>query len=397
MPRTLRPGGRAAVSELTLALCATLVALATACAQPPEKPDSTWTVGATGAAASAGERPGATNPLPVGLPVDHLIQPEERHFAHLWQLTRGGENAEGYFSFEGDRIVFQRRNQAEGVHCDRIYLLGSDVERPEQKSDGRGTTTCAYFYPGGKRILYASTREHTEDCPPPPDFSQGYVWSLWPEFDLWARDLETGDVEQLTDEWGYDAEATISPTGEKIVFTSSRSGDLELWTCDLDGSNLLQVTDALGYDGGAFFSHDGKQLVFRATAFTPGAEEAEQAAYRELLADWRVRPGAMEIMLIDADGSNRRQLTQLGGANFAPFFFPDDKRVIFATNHHEESARNFDLFAIGVDGEGLERITNYEGFDSFPMFSPDGRFLIFASNRGGTERGETNLFLAAWK
>ena len=267
----------------------------------------------------------------------------------------------------------------------------------EPISSGRGVTTCSYFFPDGRRVLFASTQFHHAECPPPADFSEGYVWRVFPEYDIWSHDLETGAEHPLTSQWGYDAEATISPRGDRIVFTSTRSGDLELWTCDLEGSALFQVTDSLGYDGGGFFSHDGRRIVFRTTQFTPEGGEEELETYRRLLADWKVRPHSMEIMLIDADGTNRVQLTNLGGASFAPFFFPDDRRVIFSTNHHEEGARNFDLFAIGVDGTGLERITTYEGFDSFPMFSPDGRYLAFASNRGGDVDGETNLFIAEWR
>lgn len=335
-------------------------------------------------------------PIPGARPADELIAPGERHFAHLWKLTSGGENAEGYWSPAGDRIVFQRTDAEGGIPCDRIFVTepGGGMR---QVSSGVGVTTCAYFLPDGRGIVYASTHGAAEGCPPPLDHSEGYTWRVHPEFDLWSLDLEGGGSRRLTDAWGYDAEATISPRGDRMVFTSSRSGDLELWTCDLDGGDLRQVTDRLGYDGGAFFSHDGRRLVFRATAFTPGREAEEQATYRSLLANWRVRPHSMELEIVDADGGNRRRLTDMGGASFAPYFFPDDTRVIFSSNHHEESARNFDLFAIGVDGQGLERITTYDGFDSFPMFSPDGRYLVFASNRGGERPGETNLFVAAWR
>jgi Tol biopolymer transport system component len=222
---------------------------------------------------------------------------------------------------------------------------------------------------------------------------------VYPEYDLWLHDLGSDAPRRITDAVGYDAEATVSPRGDRMVFTSSRSGDLELWTCDLEGGDLRQVTDTPGYDGGAFFSNDGQKLVFRSQAFTPGKETEELAEARALLARWRVKPTRMELQVSDADGSNRRTLGPLGGASFAPFFFPDDRRVIFASNHHDrgEPQREFDLFAIGVDGTGLERITTREGFDSFPMFSPDGRWLVFASNRGQRKPGDTNLFLAQWR
>jgi hypothetical protein len=341
-------------------------------------------------------------PLYGGQPADHLIAEGERHFAHLWMLTDDGENAEAYWSNAGDQLVLQRRSEALGIECDRIFVLGGHAPL-RQVSNGRGRTTCAYFMPGDQSVIYASTHASMDACPPPIDPAEykrlGYFWPVHPEYDLWVQDLAGGEPRRLTDEYGYDAEATLSPRGDRIVFTSSRSGDLELWTCDLAGGDLSQVTDTPGYDGGAFFSHDGKKLIFRSQAFTPGREAEELAETRALMAEWRVRPSQMELQICDADGKNRRTLGPLGGASFAPFFFPGDGRVIFASNHHDARTprREFDLFAIDVDGGDLERVTTHEGFDSFPMFSPDGRYLVFASNRGQKKPGETNLFLAQWE
>jgi Tol biopolymer transport system component len=317
----------------------------------------------------------------------------------LWKLTSGVENAaEGYWSFAGDRLSYQAT--PDGTACDQIYVTGTHGDGVTQRiSNGRGVTTCSYFLPGDQQVLYASTHAFDADCPPRVDMSQGYVWPVHPQYDIYVHDLASGREHALTSEWGYDAEATVSQRGDRIVFTSTRSGDLELWTCDLDGGRLQQVTHTLGYDGGAFFSHRGDWLVFRATAFTKGKEAEEGATYQKLLTEWKVRPQTMDITVIRPDGSERKRVTNLGQASFAPYFFPDDKRIIFASNHHDKRkpAREFDLFAVDVDGKNLEKITTYEGFDSFPMFSPDGRWLVFASNRGGSKPGETNLFVAEWR
>lgn len=339
-------------------------------------------------------------PVRGAVRADELIRPGEKHFARLWRVTQGGENAEAYWNPSSDRLVLQRRRPEHGVECDRIYVTDLMTGDLVPISSGKGVTTCSFFMPRGERVIFASTRSEHESCPPPPDRSRGYLWALYPEYDLWVRDLRYGVLKRLTETWGYDAEATVSPRGDRIVFTSTRTGDPELWTCDLEGGDLVQVTNQPGYDGGAFFSHDGEKLVFRATAFTPGEEDAELEEFYALLADWLVAPSHMELVVVDADGSNRHQVTALGGANFAPVFFPDDKRLLFASNHHDLDARgrpNFDLFAVDLDGGNLERITFEEDFDSFPMFSPDGKYLAFSSNRGGTEEGETNVFIAEWK
>lgn len=381
-----------AIASLVLVLaCCTACSSTHSDSTPPHAPDV------------ARSAPAATPPIAVSRAADELIAPGEKHFAHLWQITRDVDNAaEGYWNFGGDRLCWQ--GMPRGTGCDRIFITGRDDGRgvaaaTQQISNGLGVTTCSYFFPGDRKLLYASTQAFETDCPPRPDMSHGYVWSVHPEYDIYVRDLDTGAEHPLTSSWGYDAEATISPKGDKIVFTSSRSGDLELWTCDLDGSHLFQVTNTPGYDGGAFFSHDGKWLVFRATAFTPGKEATEEAEYFKLLADWKVRPTSMEIMLIRPDGSERQRVTNLGGASFAPYFFPGDKRILFASNYLDKTSggRNFDLFAIDADGKNLEQVTTYEQFDSFPMFSPDGKWLVFASNRGGTHPHETNLFLAQWQ
>lgn len=337
-------------------------------------------------------------PIPGGVAADELIREGEVHFKRLWRLTFDGENAEAYWNPAGDRLVFQRRWA--GIECDRIFVTPAESGEYRQVSDGRGTTTCSYFLPDGEHVLYGSTNAVHESCPPKPDMSMGYAWAIYNEFDIYIQNLETGEERLLVGGPGYDTEATVSPMGDRIVFTSTRSGDLELWTCALDGTDLRQVTDKTGYDGGAFFSHDGKWLVFRTTAFDPTKLEEQQAQYRELLANDLIRPHSMEIMIVRPDGSERTQVTHLGNANWAPYFYPNDDRIIFCTNHHSMNkggAMNFDLFAIDPDGQNLERITFEDSFDSFPMFSPDGRYLVFGSNRGGAIPTDTNLFIAEWQ
>ena len=326
--------------------------------------------------------------------MNDLIHEGETHFANLWRLTWEGENAEAYWNPAGDRLVFQRR--WDGVECDRIFVTEPAGVLEHQVSDGRGATTCSYFMPNGEDVVFGSTGAVHTDCPPKPDRSLGYAWAIYPEFDIYLQNLASGETRPLVSGPGYDAEATVSPTGDRVVFTSTRSGDPELWTCDLEGGDLLQVTDELGYDGGAFFSHDGKWLVFRTTAFDESVPIGGREMYKEYLAKDLIRPHSMEIMLIQRDGSSRRQVTKLGKANWAPYFYPDDRRILFCTNHHNEDM-NFDLFSIGVDGTELERVTFAPEFDSFPMFSPDGKYLVFGSNRGAEVSTSTNLFVAEWK
>ncbi|MFT7678773.1 MAG: TolB protein [Planctomycetota bacterium] len=353
---------------------------------------------------STGDSNQAELPVAGAVPSDDLIQPgEERFFKHLWQVTWGGENAEAYWSFDGTRLVMQSRRPKEGIDCDQIFTTSASGGGTEMVSTGKGVTTCAYFLPGDDQVVYASTHGAHDDCPAPPDRSEGYVWALHPEYDIWVTDLSDGSQRPLITGYGYDAEATVSPTGDRMVFTSTRSGDVELWTCNIDGSDQTMVTDVPGYDGGAFFSHDGKRLVFRTTAFTPGKEQAELADYRRLLKQNLVRPSKMEIYTCAADGTERQQITALGGANFAPFFTPDDSHIVFSTNHHDggRPALNFDIFMIPASGGEAIQVTHFDAgrgkqFDSFPMFSPNGRYMAFASNRGDGESGETNVFIAEW-
>lgn len=331
---------------------------------------------------------------------DTLRYEQEIHLKNVRQLTFGGDNAEAYWSFDGGKLVFQATNPAWEVPCDQIFImddegLGNKEGRAQLVSTGQGRTTCSYYMPDDKSIIYASTHEADENCPPNPERRADgkYVWPIYDGFDIYQADLEGNIIKKLTNEPGYDAEATVSPKGDKIVFTSLRTGDLELYTMDLDGGNVQQVTNQLGYDGGAFFSPDGTKLIFRASR--PTSEE-DVKVYKDLLSEGLVQPTNMELYVCNIDGSELTKITDLGNANWAPFFHPNGQKVIFASNYTSTRGFPFNLFMINLDGTGLEQITYDDTFDSFPMFSPDGTKLVFASNRfnGGTR--ETNLFVAEW-
>jgi Tol biopolymer transport system component len=248
--------------------------------------------------------------------------------------------------------------------------------------------------PNNKDILFASTHHANKNCPADPPPSKRYLWAIYPEFDIFISNEKGKIIKQLTNEPGYDAEATVSPKGDKIVFTSTRNGDLDLYLMDIDGKNVKQITFGLGYDGGAFFSPDGTKLVFRASRPTA---EAEVADYKDLLSKGLVAPTNMEIYTCNIDGSDLKQVTQLGKANWAPFYHPSSNKIIFSSNHHSEKGYDFQLYLINVDGTGLERVTQTSLFNAFPMFSPDGKKLIFSSNRNNGGTRDTNLFVAEWK
>jgi TolB protein len=322
-----------------------------------------------------------------------LVVAGEKHLQNIRQLTFGGENAEAYFSFDGKQLIFQSKR--DGRACDQIYSMNIDGTNVRMVSNGEGRTTCSYFFKGGKKVLYASTFGGKKECPPPADYSKGYVWAIYPDYDIYTSKPDGTDIKPLTTSKGYDAEATISPNGKKIVFTSMRDGDLDLYSMDASGKNVRRLTTELGYDGGAFFSPDGKQIVYR--SYHPKTD-AEIARYRQRLSENLIEPTVFEVWIMNADGTNKRQVTKLNAASFAPFFTPDGKRIIFCTNYFATDARkrNFDLALINTDGSGLERVTYSEVFDGFPMFSPDGKKLVFASNRNAAKQGDTNVFIADW-
>lgn len=323
--------------------------------------------------------------------VFHQPEPGETHLRNIRKLTFGGNNAESYFSRSGKQLIFQRQEKvAEG--CDQQYIMNIDGSGLRRVSNGLGRTTCGFFYDQDRRILYSSSFAHDKACPARPDNSMGYVWPLG-HLEVYTAKTDGTDLRQITNNGAYNAEATVSPDGRTIIFTSTRDGDIDLYTMDLAGGNVRRITSRVGYDGGAFFSPAGDKIVWRAAYPQTAADTAD---YQRLLNARLVRPARVELWVANADGSEARQITRLGGANFAPFFHPDGKRIIFSSNFESPRSGAFDLFLINVDGTGLEKVTTHREFDSFPMWSPDGRKLVWASNRHGNQTGETDIFIADW-
>jgi Tol biopolymer transport system component len=265
---------------------------------------------------------------------------------------------------------------------------GGDLKRV---SNGHGATTCGYFLPDGKHVLYASTDSGGDSCPPRPDRSKGYVWAVYPTYDIYVAKLDGTGVRKLTEAPGYDAEGTINWRTSNIIYTSLASGDLELWSMKLNGNDKKRITSSVGYDGGAVFSRDGRKIAWRAHHPQPGADTDK---YKQLLGENLTAPMKMEIFVSNADGSEPKQITNFGCASFAPQFTPDGKRIIFSSNKNKCDSRQFELFLIDIDGQNLEQITSFGGFTSFPEFSPDGKRLAFTSSWKAKSPYEFNIFLA---
>lgn len=315
-----------------------------------------------------------------------------QQLTNVRQLTSGGENAEAYWSPDGKRLIFQSTRG--DSKCDQIYIMNADGSDQHMVSTGKGRTTCAYFLPDGKHIAYASTHLVSPGCPPDADKSKGYVWAVYPSYDIFVAKDDGTELKPITTANGYDAEATINWRTNKIIYTSLASGDLDLWTMNLDGSNKKQITKSYGYDGGAVFSRDGKKIAWRGGH--PTTPETKQK-YADLLKDNLTSPFKMELFISDADGKNIRQITNFGCASFAPTFTPDGKQILFSSNKHDCDGRKFELYLINLDGTGLKQVTSYDGFTSFPEFSPDGKTLVFVTDWKAAARYEFNVFTAEWQ
>ena len=371
IPNLSASGGRRGVAALALVVVPAAIALLTL-------------------AGTATRRP--FDPAAHAVAADSLIRAGESHFAHLYQLTFGGQNAEAYWSGDGTKLIFQSTRDA--WPCDQMFVMDLATGETRRVSNGRGRTTCGYFFDHDQRILFSSTHLAGDSCPPLPDYSHGYTWPIYAGYDVFTAQPDGSNLQRLTLTPGYDAESTVSTDGRWIVFTSVRDGDLDLYKMRPDGSQVTRLTDRTGYDGGAFFSRDGRWICYRGDH---PADSTAIADYRALLGQALVRPTRMNLWVMRADGSDKRQVTNDPGASFAPYFTPDGGSIIYSSNRQNPHGRNFDLYRVSVNGGSPEPVTRDTTFDGFPMFDPSGRWLAFASNRGGKVRGETNLFLAEWK
>lgn len=328
---------------------------------------------------------------PIFSAAQELIKPREIHFNNMRQLTFGGENAEAYFSGDDTRLIFQ--STRDEFECDQIYSMNIDGSDVRLISSGLGRTTCPFYHPADNSIIYASTIRADSLCPTPPSMSEGYVWAIFPGYDNYYADPDGSNLTVMASSIGYDAEAVYSRDGSKIAFTSTRDGDLDIYVMNSDGTDINRVTHYEGYDGGAFFSPDGRKLVFRAQRFDSDDQKQE---YRDLLTRDLVKPSRMEIFTINIDGTERTQITDNGAANFAPYYHPSGKRIMFSSDLDNPREHNFELYLVDTDGQNLERVTYSDEFDGFPMFSYDGTKLVFASNRNNAKPRETNIFIVDW-
>lgn len=342
-------------------------------------------------------------PVVLGPTDQAILLSAEVHLQNVRQLTTGhriadthdmpaANFAEAYWSPDGKSLILQAT--CDGLGCDQIFTYDLVTGARQMVSSGEGRTTCAYFSADATSFIYSSTHENSAACPEQADMSQGYVWKLDADFEIYLADLATGEIlENITDSPGYDAEGTIDWVNGWLYFTSTRDTDIEIYRQHLETGEIERLTSEFGYDGGPFINYSGTKVVYRRAFFD---SEAEKQDYSDLLAQGLIRPGKLELMVMDSDGSNKRQLTSNGAANFAPFLHPDGETIIFCSNLHHPEGFDFDLYTININGGEPERITFDPAFDGFPMFSPDGTKLVWCSNRNGSQPRETNLFVADW-
>jgi Tol biopolymer transport system component len=314
----------------------------------------------------------------------------EDHLTKVTQLTFTGENTQASFSPDNKNIIFQStRNR---LRCDAIFRMHSDGSDISQISSGKGIASSAVISPDNNSIIYSSTQKVDYQCPSKPEYSKAYSWLLYSSYDLFKDELTGGSDERIIKSSSYDGGAVYSPKGDKIIFSSGRTGDLELYIANSDGNNVKQLTNIDGYDGDAVFSRDGKYIVWRASR--PKGNDLHD--YRYQLSQGIIKEGKFEIFMMKLAGGKPIQLTNNGATNFSPSFDPNSNNIIFSSNMSQKDGRNYDIYTLNLKTRKLERITYYSGFDGYPVFSSDGKKLLFTSSRNFRYKAEKNIFIVNW-
>src|SRR5262249_29350246 len=310
---------------------------------------------------------------------------EAQYLHNIRQLTKDFVRAgEGYFAPDMKQIIFQAEEKDTGNPFYQIFVMDLDSGTYRRVSPGVGKTTCSYFRPDGKKIIFASShldpdakKKQAEEYRLREEEKgkrRPYRWDFDPAMDIFEANPDGTDLKRLTDADGYDAEGSYSPDGKQIVFCSNRDGNLELYVMDADGKNVRQLTHAPKcYNGGPFFLPDGKRVIFRSD---------------------RKKKDYLQIYVINADGSGERALTDTEGVNWGPYWHKDGKHIVYAAaDHSNPTARpNYDLWWMNVDSGKKTRLTFAPGADVLPVFSPDGSKLMWTSTRDG--RQPAQLYIA---
>jgi Tol biopolymer transport system component len=326
----------------------------------------------------------------------------ERDFlTRIRRLTVEGRRAgEGYWSKDGRQLVFQSEREP-GNPFYQIYLMDMASGDVKRISPGMGKTTCSFINPETGDVLFASTHhdprskqlQEEELAFRASGKERRYSWDYDPEMELYVRSSKTGTLRRLTNKRGYDAEGSISPDGQWIVFSSTRDAyeralsaveqkqldldpsyfaEIYIMRADADGAAPRRLTKVPGYDGGPFFSPDGKRIIWRRFDETG------------VIADVRT---------MNLDGTDERQLTDFGAMSWAPYIHPSGQYVLFASN--KLGFENFEVFMVDIDGKKEPvRVTYSDGFDGLPVPSPDGTQLAWTSSRAGGREGQ--IYLAQW-
>ena len=325
---------------------------------------------------------------------DKNNQKDDFYLENTRQLTFNGDNGEAYFSPDDKYFVFQSKR--DGNLCDKIYTMTVDGDDIKMIDENRGAFTCSYYSLDGKKIFFSSTMQDSINCPevykdPNP---RKYIWPLR-NFDIYS--MSSNKIKNLTNSYGYDAEATVHPYEEKIIFTSKRNGDIDLYEMNYEGLELKRITKDFGYDGGAFYSPDGERIVWR--AWYP-ENDNERMMWANNLANNYIEAVPLNIYISKRDGSEKIKLTNNGATNWSPSWHPSGDYIVFSSNMddwleaHNSYGPNFELYLIEINTGKLSRLTYNKTFDSFPVFSNSGKKIVYSSNRDANNPRQTNIFIS---